>query len=335
MASGNARSFLSKLPFEAKDIPKFNVHDDQVKNYLKKGQPIVIADSGLCKTALRWDLEFLEEHMGGKHYVHFSDTPSFMYFDEKKMVHYPDFKPPTQRRDMSFSSFCKTFRELKDSTSQYIYYQQQLTDTVDSEIKQDFIKFNWQWLNEQKRTYNFGDLTSNLLLISHPGNYTPCHYDEQQNFFTMNRGYKRCILFPPRDFECLYPYPVAHPCDRQSQVDILNPDYERFPNFKNAHPHECVLGPGEVLYIPMYWWHYIESVGKDYTMSITFWYLAGPQPTKIEYPLLPVHKVSMTRNIEKMLGTALGDPREVGPFLRMIVNGRYDVPPDPTSKETS
>jgi hypoxia-inducible factor 1-alpha inhibitor (HIF hydroxylase) len=185
MASGNARSFLSKLPFEAKDIPKFNVHDDQVKNYLKKGQPIVITDSGLCKTALRWDLEFLEEHMGGKHYVHFSDTPSFMYFDEKKMVHYPDFKPPTQRRDMSFSSFCKTFRELKDSTSQYIYYQQQLTDTVDSEIKQDFIKFNWQWLNEQKRTYNFGDLTSNLLLISHPGNYTPCHYDEQQNFFTM------------------------------------------------------------------------------------------------------------------------------------------------------
>ena len=56
---------------------------------------------------------------------------------------------------------------------------------ADSEIKQDFIKFNWQWLNEQKRTYNFGDLTSNLLLISHPGNYTPCHYDEQQNFFTM------------------------------------------------------------------------------------------------------------------------------------------------------
>lgn len=50
------------------------------------------------------------------------------------------------------------------------------------------------------------------------GNVTPAHYDEQQNFFAQIKGYKRCILFPPDQFECLYPYPVHHPCDRQSQV---------------------------------------------------------------------------------------------------------------------
>lgn len=47
---------------------------------------------------------------------------------------------------------------------------------------------------------------------------TPAHYDEQQNFFAQIKGHKRCILFPPDQFECLYPYPVHHPCDRQSQV---------------------------------------------------------------------------------------------------------------------
>lgn len=50
------------------------------------------------------------------------------------------------------------------------------------------------------------------------GNVTPAHYDEQQNFFAQIKGHKRCILFPPDQFECLYPYPVHHPCDRQSQV---------------------------------------------------------------------------------------------------------------------
>lgn len=50
------------------------------------------------------------------------------------------------------------------------------------------------------------------------GNVTPAHYDEQQNFFAQIKGHKRCILFPPDQFEYLYPYPVHHPCDRQSQV---------------------------------------------------------------------------------------------------------------------
>ena len=50
------------------------------------------------------------------------------------------------------------------------------------------------------------------------GNLTPCHYDEQENFFTQVTGCKRVILFSPGQFDCLYPYPVHHPHDRQSQV---------------------------------------------------------------------------------------------------------------------
>ena len=50
------------------------------------------------------------------------------------------------------------------------------------------------------------------------GNITPNHYDEQENFFAQIQGYKRFILFHPDQFENLYPYPVYHPHDRQSQV---------------------------------------------------------------------------------------------------------------------
>lgn len=56
------------------------------------------------------------------------------------------------------------------------------------------------------------------IYLTFVGNVTPCHYDEQENFFGQVLGYKRVILFPPNQFECLYPYPVFHPHDRQCQV---------------------------------------------------------------------------------------------------------------------
>jgi len=57
-----------------------------------------------------------------------------------------------------------------------------------------------------------------MLTDWHAGDVTPCHYDEQENFYAQINGYKRVILFPPEQFECLYPHPVHHPHDRQTQV---------------------------------------------------------------------------------------------------------------------
>ncbi|CAN7989665.1 unnamed protein product [Ixodes pacificus] len=109
------------------------------------------------------------------------------------------------------------------------------------------------------------------------GNVTPAHYDEQQNFFAHLRGHKRFLLFSPDQYGCLYPHPVWHPHDRQSQVDFSDPDLSRFPEFEHLRGWETVLGPGDVLYLPMYWWHQVESApGEDYTVSVNFWYKVRP-----------------------------------------------------------
>ena len=96
---------------------------------------------------------------------------------------FPSFREPMKKREWTFSKFVDEYRSHEGRTDEYIYYQDALTDTVGSGIKHDFVHFNWQWVNERKKRYNWGQLTSNLLLISQPGNITPCHYDEQHNFF--------------------------------------------------------------------------------------------------------------------------------------------------------
>lgn len=151
--------------------------------------------------------------------------------------------------------------------------QQSLNSTIGPAVAEDYIRFDWQYVNEKQHKHNWGTLTSNLLFVAMEGNVTPCHYDEQQNFFAQIWGHKRCILFSPDQFECLYPHPVHHPHDRQSMVDFERPDYTRFPKFKHVKGVETVLGPGDVLYIPIYWWHHIESLMRGGpTVTVNFWF---------------------------------------------------------------
>lgn len=49
---------------------------------------------------------------------------------------------------------------------------------------------------------------------------------------------------------------------------------------------------------------------------------AGPT-TDIIYPLKASQKLSIMRNVEKMLAEALHEPSEVAPLLKSMVMGRY------------
>ena len=48
-------------------------------------------------------------------------------------------------------------------------------------------------------------------------------------------------------------------------------DFEcKFPGFAQAAYVECVLGPGECLYLPPGWWHYVRSLSASF--SVSFWW---------------------------------------------------------------
>ncbi|TRY95939.1 hypothetical protein DNTS_001946 [Danionella cerebrum] len=294
-------SQLRQYSFPTRQIPRLSYTDPRAEVLINNEEPVVLTDTSLVYPALKWDIPYLQENIGdGDFSVYTAENHKFLYYDEKKMVNFQDFVPKSHRTEMKFSDFT-------------------LNDTVGQKIVVDFLGFNWNWINKQQAKRNWGPLTSNLLLIGMEGNVTPAHYDEQQNFFAQIKGHKRCILFPPDQFDCLYPYPVHHPCDRQSQVDFENPDLDKFPNFKNAVGYEAVVGPGDVL------WHHIESLlNGGVTITVNFWYKGAPTPKRIEYPLKAHQKVAIMRNIEKMLGEALGDPHEVGPLLNTMIKGRYD-----------
>lgn len=55
-----------------------------------------------------------------------------------------------------------------------------------------------------------------------------------------------------------------------SQVDLDAPDDARFPRFAPTPFQDCVLAPGQMLYIPPGWWHYVKAL--DTSFSVSFWW---------------------------------------------------------------
>ncbi|CAK8684185.1 hypoxia-inducible factor 1-alpha inhibitor-like [Clavelina lepadiformis] len=339
---------IQEYTFPIENIPRLSARDPEVYRLIQASRPVVISDSGLINSALKWNLGYLQENLGdGSFHVYGSKDNRFKYYDEKRAKQCKSFPKPVKRYEVSFNDFLKMLMEKKN-TRERIYLQQMLNESVGQEIVKDYVDFNWDWVGRIQNEQGWGPLSSNLLLIGLEGNITPVHYDEQENFFSQISGYKRCLLFSPDQFENLYPHPVAHPCDRQSQVDFSKPDFERFPKFRNARAMEAIVGPGDVLYIPMYWWHQVESLKslspidhklRDFstttssgssgdippvTVSVNFWYRAAPLPATVKFPISAQQRVSVMRNIEKLLASALGSADEVGKLLSTMVDGRYN-----------
>jgi hypothetical protein len=106
---------------------------------------------------------------------------------------------------------------------------------------------------------------------------TPAHFDESHNLVCVVSGKRRFTLFPPRQAANLYlgPLDFAPTPTPISLVSFRDPDFTRFPRFREALKHAIVaeLEPGDALYIPSLWWHHVESIGVLNAM-VNYWWSA-------------------------------------------------------------
>ena len=77
-----------------------------------------------------------------------------------------------------------------------------------------------------------------------------------------------------------------------------------FPRFAEANGYYTTLNPGDLLYIPYGWWHFLTSDTQP-TISISFWALTKKLEPTIDADgkvlLTPLHLVRVRRNIEEMI----------------------------------
>lgn len=105
------------------------------------------------------------------------------------------------------------------------------------------------------------------------GTVTPLHCDYDDNIFAQVWGSKRIFLSPPHHEEFLYPK-EANAILFGSPFDPEAPDFERFPLARQATMVECVVQPGDMLYVPAGWYHQVRAL--TFSLSSNRWARAVP-----------------------------------------------------------
>ncbi|KPD15086.1 hypothetical protein ADM96_35310 [Burkholderia sp. ST111] len=97
------------------------------------------------------------------------------------------------------------------------------------------------------------------------GTVTPLHHDKGSVFLAQISGRKQVKLISPFHLLSLRNDPAT--C--YSEVLLDEPiDLERYPELHNIPIDEGEIGPGDFLFLPVAWWHWVRSL--DASISLTF-----------------------------------------------------------------
>jgi len=107
-----------------------------------------------------------------------------------------------------------------------------------------------------------------------------CHYDAPNNIACCAVGRRRFTLFPPEQIFNLYPGPLEPTPGGQavSVVDFANPDFGKHPRFRDALAagQSAELEPGDAVFVPSMWWHYVEGLSPFNTL-VNYWWSSMPE----------------------------------------------------------
>lgn len=96
------------------------------------------------------------------------------------------------------------------------------------------------------------------------GTVTPFHHDLTNNFMIQVMGRKRVRLIAP----CETPR-LQNQRHCFTPVDGRDIDLQRFPSMAGVPIVDCELAPGEILFLPVGWWHFVEALDISLTISAT------------------------------------------------------------------
>lgn len=212
--------------------------------YLKKNKPVVFTDlSSSWPAAQKWTFDFFKSQYGNLQ-VPLYDTKAFHNAGKGYMT-------PTTTQ--AFGQYLNLIEREPTDLRMFLFNIFKHAPELLNDFSMPSVMDGW--------------ITSHpYMFFGGEGSYVNLHYDIDCSavFLTQFQNRKRVILFAPDQSTFLY----NHPFTVQAHVDVLNPDYKKYPAFKKAQGFEATIQDGETIFIPPLYWHYIHYTDGGFSMSL-------------------------------------------------------------------
>ncbi|QRK09341.1 cupin-like domain-containing protein [Archangium violaceum] len=109
------------------------------------------------------------------------------------------------------------------------------------------------------------------LWLEPAGALTPLHQDARNVLLAQVHGRRQVKLIPSFQLHRVYSTDGTF-----SPVDPSAPDLERFPDFARADVLDLELEPGQMLFLPVGWWHWMRAL--DDGAAVCFFAFDAPEP---------------------------------------------------------
>ena len=220
------------------------------ERYYATNTPVVLTDVVTTWSAFgRWTPAYLKERWGDVEVMAAQGRAADPDYD----LHTPALSQPVKLGD-----FVDRVLAAGESNDLYLVANHRNSDRPGLRALFDDVTFAPGWL----------DLTrlrgSTAFWFGPAGTVTPLHHDTSNILFGNLYGEKRFLLVAPWETALLQSTRGVY-----SLVDPENPDLERFPGFARATVREVVLAPGEMLFIPVGWWHHVRALSVSINLAFT------------------------------------------------------------------
>jgi hypothetical protein len=223
-----------------------------LENYYAVGRPVILLDEMRDWPALtRWTPEYLKTKIGSAPVEYQDGRTANLHFEVEKNSH---------RRRGPFDLFIDAIQKNGPSNDAYITAYNSDHNRVTLAPLGEDMGFLDKFLTRDSPS------PTGMMWIGPAGTLTPLHHDLTNNLIVQLVGRKRLKIIPASEVGKIYNF--YHVFSGISDLEDPDLDFARFPRLAEARVHEVVLEPGEILFMPLAWWHQVRSL--DFSVTATF-----------------------------------------------------------------
>lgn len=219
-----------------------------LRDYYSANRPVVITGQMAGWRAMHWTLESLAQRFADREVqVQTRRSANPRYEAESRHHH----------ENMRFSDFMRRVLSGEESNDIYMTANNGSANAPAlRELWDDIVQLP-EYLDDRDPA-NLG-----FFWIGPAGTITPTHHDLTNNFMAQIIGRKRVHIVDGLEIPHMYNRLHVY-----SEVDLEHVDYDRFPLMRNVNILSYDLQPGELLFLPVGWWHQVRSL--DVSITVTF-----------------------------------------------------------------